>query len=93
WLDLHLDVRLGSERRNNVSRPLEMLHPFRIPSYSLVRVGLFTCPLLLGHVGFFAVADNVTGQDMRDPVPRPDKLPGLIPVQPFTFLVGVRWLP
>ncbi|RLB53995.1 MAG: hypothetical protein DRI34_12660 [Deltaproteobacteria bacterium] len=93
WLNLYLDVRLGAERRNNVRRPLEMLHAFRIPAYSLLRVGLFTQPLLFGHLGFFAYADNLLGQDMRDPAPRPDRLPGLIPVQPFTFLVGARWMP
>ncbi|HUU01346.1 MAG TPA: TonB-dependent receptor [Myxococcota bacterium] len=93
WLNAHIGVRYGSERRNNVRRPLEMLRAFQIPSYVVVRLGLTTEPVLFDHFAIFAFAYNIFDQDMRDPSPRPDRLPGLIPRAPFTFLIGLAWRP
>ena len=93
WLNAHLGFSYGSERRNNVRKQLEMLRSFRIPAYTMVKVGLTTEPILLDHFVVFAFAYNVFDHDMRDPVPRPDRVPGLIPRAPFTFLVGLAWRP
>ncbi len=93
FLNLHLGLRYGSERRNNVRQRLELLRSFRIPAYTLVRFGLSTEPILLDHLVFYAHFYNVFDHDMRDPPPRPDHLPGYLPRAPFTFLMGVAWRP
>jgi outer membrane receptor for ferrienterochelin and colicin len=93
WLNAHIGIRYGSERRNNVRRPLEMLRAFQIPAYVVVRLGLTTEPILFDHFAVFAFAYNVFDQNLRDPPLRPDRLPGLIPRTPFTFLVGLAWRP
>jgi outer membrane cobalamin receptor len=93
FLNLHFGLRYGSERRNNVRQRLELLRSFRIPTYTLVRVGLSTEPLLFDHLVFFAHAYNIFGQDHRDPAPRPDHLTGGLPREPFTFMVGIGWRP
>jgi outer membrane receptor protein involved in Fe transport len=90
WLDLHLMLQHGSERRSNTRRYLEVLRPFRIPAYTLVRIGFTTEPVLYG-LSFFAHAINVFDQDMRDPAPRPDRLPGNLPRMPFSFMFGAGW--
>lgn len=93
FLNLHLGVRYGSERRNNVRQRLELLRSFRIPAYTLVRAGITTEPVLFDHLVFFAHAYNVFDHDYRDPPPRPDHLPDYVPRAPFTFMVGVGWRP
>lgn len=93
WLNVHLGVQYGSERRNNIRRQLEMLRSYRIPAYTLVRAGLSTEPILFGHLAVYFFATNVFDHDMRDPLPRPDRLPGMIPRAPFSFMAGVAWRP
>jgi outer membrane receptor for ferrienterochelin and colicin len=93
WLNVHLGVGYGSERRNNVRRQLEMLRSFRIPAYTLVRAGLSTEPILFDHLALYFQATNIFDYDMRDPLPRPDRLPGLIPRAPFSFMAGLIWRP
>jgi len=93
WLNVHLGVSYGSERRNNVRRQLEMLRSFRIPAYTLVRAGLSTEPVLFDHLALYFQATNIFDHDMRDPLPRPDLLPGLIPRAPFSFMAGLIWRP
>jgi len=93
WLNVHLGVGYGSERRNNVRRQLEMLRSFRIPAYTLVRAGLSTEPILFDHLALYFQATNIFDHDMRDPLPRPDLLPGLIPRAPFSFMAGLIWRP
>lgn len=93
WLNAHLGLRYGSQRRNNVREPLELLHAFRIPAYTLVRVGVTTEPFLFGHLVLFAHLTNLFDHPMRDPAPRPDRLPGLVPRAPFSFMAGIAWMP
>jgi outer membrane receptor protein involved in Fe transport len=93
WLNVHMGVQYGSERRNNIRRQLEMLRSFRIPAYTLVRAGLSTEPILFGHLALYFHATNVFDHDMRDPLPRPDRLPGLIPRAPFSLMAGLVWRP
>ena len=93
FLNLHLGLRYGSERRNNVRQRLELLRSFELPAYSLVRVGLSTEPIFLDHLVVFATAYNVFDQDVRDPPPRPDHISGYVPRSGFTFLVGIAWRP
>ncbi len=93
WLNLHLGLRYGSERRNNVRQRLELLRSFRIPAYTLVRAGLSTEPVAWDHLVFYAHAYNAFGHDHRDPPPRPDHLSGYLPRAGFTFLAGVAWRP
>jgi len=93
WLNLHLGVGYGSERRNNVRRQLEMLRSFRIPAYTLVRAGVSTEPILFDHLALYFQATNIFDYNMRDPLPRPDLLPGLIPRAPFSFMAGLVWRP
>jgi outer membrane receptor for ferrienterochelin and colicin len=93
WLNVHLGVGYGSERRNNVRRQLEMLRSFRIPAYTLVRAGLSTEPILFDHLALYFQATNIFDHDIRDPLPRPDRLPGLIPRAPFSFMAGLIWRP
>ncbi len=93
FLNLHLGLRYGSERRNNVRHKLELLRPFTIPAYTLVRVGLSTEPILFDHLVLFAHAYNVFDYDYRDPPPRADHLTGYLPRAPFTFMAGIAWRP
>jgi outer membrane receptor protein involved in Fe transport len=93
WLNVHLGFKWVSERRNNTRRQLEMLRPFKLPAQAVVQVGLLTEPVLLDHLAFFAFAYNVFDADVRDPVPRPDYLPDLVPRAPLSFMAGVAWQP
>jgi outer membrane receptor protein involved in Fe transport len=93
WLNVHLGVGYGSERRNNVRRQLEILRSFSIPAYTLVRTGFSTGPILFDHLALYFHATNIFDYDMRDPLPRPDRLPGLVPRAPFSFMAGVAWRP
>jgi outer membrane receptor protein involved in Fe transport len=93
WLNVHLGVRYGSERRNNVRRQLEMLRSFQIPAYTLVRAGLSTEPILFDHFVIFAHVYNIFDHDMRDPLSRPDRVSGLLPRAPITFMAGLAWRP
>ncbi len=93
FLNFHLGLRYGSERRNNVRHKLELLRPFTIPAYTLVRVGLTTEPILFDHLVLFAHAYNVFDYDYRDPPPRADRLPGYLPRAPCSFMAGIAWRP
>jgi len=93
WLDFHLAVQYACERRNNTRQQMEVLRSFVIPAATTVSAGLSTRPILFGHLGFFAFAYNVFDADLRDAPPRPDRLSGLLPREPFSFLAGIRWHP
>ncbi|NMB76786.1 MAG: TonB-dependent receptor [Myxococcales bacterium] len=93
WLDLHVAVQYACERRNNTRQQMEVLRSFVIPAATTVNAGLSTQPILFNHLGFFAHAYNVFDADVRDAPPRPDRLSGLLPREPFSFLFGLRWHP
>lgn len=78
YLDLHLSTVLGTERRNNARSSLEALRRFRIPAYALVDATLLTRPIA-GTVTFALTIENALDQPYLDDVPRPDRIPGLVP--------------
>lgn len=79
YLNLSVVAMQASERRNNVRSVLESLRPYRIPSYVLVNAQLRTEPLLWGMVELALQVQNAFDYDLRDDVPRPDRVPGLLP--------------
>ncbi|MBI5496315.1 MAG: TonB-dependent receptor [Deltaproteobacteria bacterium] len=87
-VDLHADLRLGAERRNNVRSTLERLRVFRIPAYVVVNAGFRTRPIL-GWFGLEGNLYNALDQDYRDDVPRPDRVKELLPRDGMTALLGV----
>jgi len=91
WLDLTLELRCGSERRNNVRLPLETLHGYTLPAWTMLGAGLVTRPIFWDSLSFFVQARNILQQDVRDPAPRPEQLPGMVPREPFIIFGGVRW--
>ncbi|MBN2493943.1 MAG: TonB-dependent receptor [Deltaproteobacteria bacterium] len=93
YINLHFGVRHGSERRNNTRLPMEILRSFIIPSYTLIRAGVSSEPILFDHLVVFAHCYNLFDTDHRDPPPRPDYLTGYIPREPFSFIIGVAWRP
>lgn len=86
--NLYADVRLGSERRNNVRSTLERLRQYRIPAYVLLNAGFRTRPVL-GWVGVEGYVQNLLDFDYRDDVPRPDRVKELLPGQGQTAVLGI----
>jgi hypothetical protein len=79
---------LGSERRNNSRSTLERLRPFTIPPYALLNVAVRTRPLF-DLVGLEASVFNVLDHSWRDDVPRPDRMPGLVPQEGISAYAGL----
>lgn len=92
WLNLDLLTQLGAERRNTVRSKLEALRRYRIPAYALVTAQLRTEPLW-ERLEFALTGYNVLQQNYQDDVPRPDRMPGLLPGPGFSalFTGRVRW--
>jgi hypothetical protein len=82
-------VRAGAERRNNSRSVLELIRRYKIPAYSLITAQLRTEPLF-GHFEVTAVAHNLFDHDFRDEVPRPDRVPGLLPREGLAGYFTVR---
>jgi hypothetical protein len=93
FLNVHLGVIYGSERRNNLRQRMDVLRSYKLPATTLVTVGLSTEPILWDHLVLFAQLVNAFDEDVRDPAPRVDHLPGMLPRDPLSFLVGVAWRP
>jgi outer membrane receptor protein involved in Fe transport len=93
FLNFHLGVIYGSERRNNLRQRMDVLRSYSLPAYTVVRVGLSTEPVLFDHLAFFAYLYNAFDEDLRDPAPRVDHMTGMLPRDPLTFLVGLAWRP
>lgn len=75
---MHLGVQAGSERRNNFRSELERLRQFRIPPYMLLGVNFRTRPLA-DLIGLELTLNNMLDVPLVDDVPRPDRVPGLLP--------------
>ncbi|RMG11470.1 MAG: TonB-dependent receptor [Deltaproteobacteria bacterium] len=78
YFDLHARALLGAERRNLARSSLEALRRFAIPPYALLDFTLRTTPI----GGVFSVAlsvQNALDVPYQDDVPRPDRVPGLLP--------------
>jgi outer membrane receptor protein involved in Fe transport len=89
WVNFDVVVRAGAERRNNSRSVLELIRRYKIPAYSLITAQLRT-ELIAEHFELALVAHNLFDHDMRDDVPRPDRVPGLLPREGQSAYLTVR---
>ncbi|WP_426752777.1 TonB-dependent receptor domain-containing protein [Myxococcus sp. Y35] len=89
YVNFDVVVRTGAERRNNSRSVLELIRRYKIPSYSLITAQLRTEPIL-DHFEVALVAHNLFDNDLRDDVPRPDRVPGLLPREGMSGYLTVR---
>jgi outer membrane receptor protein involved in Fe transport len=89
WVNFDVVVRAGAERRNNTRSVLELIRRYQIPAYSLISVQLRTEPIA-EHFEASLVAQNLFDHDLRDDVPRPDRVPGLLPREGQSVYLTVR---
>ena len=90
--DIHLMARYGAERRNDVRTVLERLRRYRLPAYVLV-VAAARTRTFWDLARFGVSAHNLFDVDQRDPVPRPDLMPELLPNQGLQVLFTVEVIP
>ncbi|QSQ14947.1 TonB-dependent receptor plug domain-containing protein [Myxococcus landrumensis] len=89
WVNFDLVVRAGAERRNNNRSVLELIRRYKIPAYSLITAQIRSEPILdIWEVTL--VAHNVFDTDLRDDVPRPDRVPGNLPREGMSGYLTVR---
>ncbi|AKF82254.1 membrane protein [Myxococcus fulvus 124B02] len=89
WVNFDVVVRTGAERRNNSRSVLELVRRYKIPAYSLVTAQIRTEPILdIWEVSL--VAHNVFDHDLRDDVPRPDRVTGNLPREGMSGYLTVR---
>ncbi len=89
WVNFDVVVRAGAERRNNSRSVLELIRRYQIPAYSLITAQLRTEPIL-EHFEAALVAHNLFDHDLRDDVPRPDRVTGLLPREGQSVYLTVR---
>ncbi|RKH08311.1 hypothetical protein D7V97_19805 [Corallococcus sp. CA053C] len=89
WVNLDVVVRSGAERRNNSRSTLELIRRYEIPAYSLITAQLRSEPLL-EHFEVTLYAQNLFDHDLRDDVPRPDRVTGLLPREGVSGYLTVR---
>jgi outer membrane receptor protein involved in Fe transport len=89
WVNFDVMVRAGAERRNNTRSVLELIRRYQIPAYSLISAQLRTEPIA-EHFEAALVAQNLFDHDLRDDVPRPDRVPGLLPREGQSVYLTVR---
>lgn len=89
WVNLDVVVRAGAERRNNTRSVLELIRRYQIPAYSLITAQLRTEPIA-EHFEVSVLAQNLFDHDLRDDVPRPDRVPGLLPRESQSVYLTVR---
>jgi outer membrane receptor protein involved in Fe transport len=82
-------VQLGAERRGNGRSQLEILRRFKIPAYALVGLQLRTEPIL-DALDLAITGQNVFDYDLKDDVPRPDRMPGHLPREGFGATLTAR---
>jgi hypothetical protein len=68
---------------------LELIRRYQIPAYSLITAQLRTEPIA-EHFEVSVVAQNLFDHDLRDDVPRPDRVPGLLPRESQSVYLNVR---
>lgn len=90
YLNFDLLTRLGAERRNNDLSKLQALHHFDVPSYALVTAQLRT-ETLFNHLELALAGYNVLQEKYLDDVPRPDRVPGLLPGPGFAAELVARF--
>ncbi|MBN8232264.1 TonB-dependent receptor [Corallococcus macrosporus] len=89
WLNLDVVVRSGAERRNNNRSTLELIRRYEIPAYSLITAQLRTEPIW-EHFEVTLFAQNLFDHDLRDDVPRPDRVTGLLPREGVSGYLTLR---
>ncbi|MBE4749033.1 TonB-dependent receptor [Corallococcus sp. ZKHCc1 1396] len=89
WVNLDVVVRSGAERRNNSRSTLELIRRYKIPAYSLITAQLRSEPIL-EHFEVTLFAQNLFDHDLRDDVPRPDRLTGLLPREGVSGYLTLR---
>jgi outer membrane receptor protein involved in Fe transport len=89
WVNFDVVVRAGAERRNDTRSVLELIRRYQIPAYSLITAQLRTEPIL-DHFEVSLVAQNLFDHDLRDDVPRPDRVPGLLPREGQSVFLTIR---
>ncbi|MDY7228318.1 TonB-dependent receptor domain-containing protein [Hyalangium rubrum] len=89
WVNFDVVVRAGAERRNNSRSVLELIRRYEIPAYSLITAQLRTEPIA-EHFEAALVAQNLFDHDLRDDVPRPDRVPGLLPREGQSVYLTLR---
>jgi hypothetical protein len=82
-------VRAGAERRNNTRSVLELIRRYKIPAYSLITAQVRTEPIG-DHFELAVVVQNAFDHDMRDDVPRPDRMPNLLPREGVSAFLTLR---
>ncbi|RKH67201.1 TonB-dependent receptor plug domain-containing protein [Corallococcus aberystwythensis] len=89
WVNLDVVVRSGAERRNNNRSTLELIRRYEIPAYSLITAQLRTEPIW-EHFEVTLFAQNLFDHDLRDDVPRPDRVSGLLPREGVSGYLTLR---
>ncbi|RKH12750.1 hypothetical protein D7X74_23050 [Corallococcus sp. CA047B] len=89
WVNLDVVVRSGAERRNNSRSTLELIRRYEIPAYSLITAQLRSEPIL-EHFEVTLFAQNLFDHDLRDDVPRPDRITGLLPREGVSGYLTLR---
>jgi outer membrane receptor protein involved in Fe transport len=89
FINFDLVMRAGAERRNNTRSVLELIRRYKIPAYSLITAQVRTEPIA-DHFELAVVVQNVFDSDMRDDVPRPDRMPGLVPREGVSAFLTLR---
>ncbi|RKH90875.1 TonB-dependent receptor [Corallococcus sp. AB045] len=89
WVNLDVVVRSGAERRNNNRSTLELIRRYEIAAYSLITAQLRTEPIW-EHFEVTLYAQNLFDHDLRDDVPRPDRVTGLLPREGVSGYLTLR---
>ncbi|TSC25896.1 TonB-dependent siderophore receptor [Corallococcus sp. Z5C101001] len=89
WVNLDVVVRSGAERRNNSRSTLELIRRYKIPAYSLITAQLRTEPIW-DHFEVTLFAQNLFDHDLRDDVPRPDRITALLPREGVSGYLTLR---
>ena len=83
-VNLFLAWEASGERRNDARSTLERLHAWRIPQYALLNATV-SSELLARHWLVSASVYDLLDTKVTDDVPRPDRVPGNLPVAERTF--------
>ncbi|PTL77245.1 TonB-dependent receptor domain-containing protein [Vitiosangium sp. GDMCC 1.1324] len=89
YINFDLVVRAGAERRNNTRSVLELIRRYKIPAYSLITAQVRTEPIAERFELAFVV-QNLFDSDLRDDVPRPDRMSGLLPREGVSAFLTLR---
>ncbi|MFE8599643.1 TonB-dependent receptor domain-containing protein [Archangium violaceum] len=89
FINFDVVVRAGAERRNNTRSVLELIRRYKIPAYGLITAQVRTEPIG-DHFELAVVVQNVFDSDLRDDVPRPDRMPSLIPREGVSAFLTLR---